>query len=105
MHGYSGRPLAKKLGIKPDFRIIADNAPEHYRDLLAPLPAGVEFATKLTSKIDLLHLFTEEAKELTSRLKKYLTKIKDDAVIWVSWPKKAAKIATDISEDVIRAVA
>ena len=105
MTGYSGTPLAKKLGIKPDFRIFADNAPHQYQALLAPLPEGVEFAVTLTAKVDLVHLFTKEAKELNSRLKKYLAKIKDDAIIWVSWPKKAAKIATDITEDVIRAIA
>jgi hypothetical protein len=105
MIGYSGTPLAKKLGIKQDFRVFADNAPDHYQVLLAPLPNGVEFATKLAAAVDLVHLFTKETNELAARLKKYLGKIKDDAVIWVSWPKKAAKIATDITEDVIRDVA
>src|SRR5438309_196966 len=105
MHGYSGTPLAKKLGIKPDCRIFVENAPDDYQRLLAPLPEGVEFATKLTAKIDLVHLFAKEANELSARLRKYLGTIKDDAVIWVSWPKKAAKMDTDITEDVIRKIA
>ena len=63
MHGYSGTPLAKKLGIKPDCQIFVDNAPDDYSDLLAPLPERVEFAKKLTNKVDLVHLFTKQAKE------------------------------------------
>lgn len=105
MIGYSGTPLAKKLGIKPGSCIFTENAPDNYQALLAPLPEGVEFASKVSAKVDLVHLFTKEAKELSARLKKYLGAIKDDAVIWVSWPKKAAKIATDITEDVIRHIA
>jgi hypothetical protein len=105
MHGYSGTPLAKKLGIKPDCRVFVENAPDTYPALLAPLPDRVEFAAQLSAKVDLVHLFTKEARELTAKLKKYLGAMKDDAVIWISWPKKAAKIATDITEDVIRDIA
>src|SRR5262249_50289614 len=105
MHGYSGTPLAKKLGIKPDYRIFVENAPGDYQNLLAPLPEGVAFVAKLTADVDLVHLFTKEAKELTAGLRKYLGTIKDDAVIWGSWPKKAAKIDTDITEDVVRKIA
>jgi|SRR6516162_4373865 hypothetical protein len=105
MHGYSGTPLAKKLGIKPDCRIFVENAPDNYATLLAPLPDRVDIVKKLTGKVDLVHLFTKEARELTAKLQKYLSAIRGDAVIWISWPKKAAKIATDITEDVIRDIA
>jgi hypothetical protein len=105
MHGYSGTPLAKKLGIKPDCRIFVENAPDDYSVLLAPLPQGVDFAKKLTAQVDLVLLFTKDATELTAKLKKYRATIKDNAVIWISWPKKAAKVATDITEDVIRSIA
>ena len=105
MHGYSGTPLAKKLGIKPDCRIFVENAPDNYATLLAPLPDRVDIVKKLTAKVDLVHLFTKEARELTAKLKKYLGAIRDNAVIWISWPKKAAMVATDITEDVIRDIA
>jgi hypothetical protein len=105
MHGYSGTPLAKKLGIKAGFRILTENAPDKYSALVAPLPEGVEFVDKLSVKVDLVHLFTKDARELKNRLEKYLQKIKDNAVIWISWPKKAAKVATDITEDVVREIA
>jgi Protein of unknown function (DUF3052) len=105
MHGYSGTPLAKKLGIKPGSRVFAENAPKNYPTLLAPLPEDVELTKKLTDTVDLVHLFTKEARELTAKLNQYLGVIKDDAVIWISWPKKASKVETDITEDVIRAIA
>jgi hypothetical protein len=103
--GYSGTPLARKLGIKPGFRIFADNAPENYLELLEPLPADVIFVENLDNNLDMIHLFTTSAKELGAKLKRYLKKIKRDGTIWVSWPKKAAKVPTDITEDVVRKLA
>jgi hypothetical protein len=105
MAGYSGTPLAKKLGIKPGTRLYADNAPDHYAALLEPLPEDVSFAERLTGKIDLVHLFTREAHELVPRLKQYLRAIEPDGIIWVSWPKKAAKVPTNVTEDLVREAA
>ena len=102
--GYSGTPLAKKLGIKPGFRIFADNAPDHYQDLLYPLPDDVAFVKTIESDLDMIHVFTASAKELAAKLKRYLKKIKSNGAIWVSWPKKASKVPTDITEDGIRAI-
>jgi hypothetical protein len=102
--GYSGTPLAIKLGFKPGFRIFADNAPDHYHELLAPLPDDVTFVEKVENDLDLIHLFTDSAKELTAKLKRYVKKIKPNGTIWVSWPKKASKVPTDITEDGIRAI-
>lgn len=99
--GYSGTPLAKKLGYKPGFRVLLDNAPDNYADLVEPLPDGVEHADK---HLDLVHLFTDSKKDLAAKLKRYVKKIKPDGMIWVSWPKKASKVTTDITEDVIREV-
>src|SRR5262245_28201948 len=100
--GYSGTPLAKKLGIKPGFRIFADNAPDNYLQLLEPLPDDVVFVEKVESDLDMIHLFTDSAKSLEAKLKRYLKKIKRDGMIWVSWPKKASKMPTDVTEDVVR---
>jgi hypothetical protein len=103
--GYSGTPLAKKLGIKPGFTIFADGAPADYASLLAPLPDDVTFARKLTKSVDLIHLFTKSALELSVRLRTWRSAMKADGTIWISWPKKASKVPTDITEDVIREVA
>lgn len=104
MAGYSGTPLAKKLGIKPGFTIFAGGAPDNYAVLLAPLPDGVTFVKKLTSSADLIHLFTKSATELDAKLRVWREAIKSDTVIWVSWPKKASKVPTGITEDVIREI-
>lgn len=105
MAGYSGTPLAQKLGIKPGIIVVAINPPPHYRKLLEPIPSGVNFATRAVGKTSFVHLFVKERRALQAHLESLLTKIADDAVVWVSWPKKSAKVATDVSEDVIRAVA
>ena len=103
--GYSGTPLAKKLGYKPGFRVYLDNAPEHYAELVAPLPDDVEMLSKAGAELDMIHLFTDKAKELATKLKRYQKQIKPAGVIWVSWPKKASKRPTDITEDVVRELA
>ena len=99
--GYSGTPLAKKLGYKPGFRVLLDNAPGNYAELVQPLPDDVCYVDK---DLDLVHLFTDSKKELAAKIKRHVRKIKPDGMIWVSWPKKASKVPTDITEDVIREV-
>jgi hypothetical protein len=105
MTGYSGTPLATKLGIRPDFTIFVDGAPADYVALLAPLPSGVTFVRKLTKSVDLIHLFTKSAAELDAELRSWRHTMKSDGTIWISWPKKASKVPTDITEDVIRKIA
>jgi hypothetical protein len=105
MAGYSGTPLSKKLGIKADAEVLVVNEPQEYQDWLAPLPEGVKFATKISKSTDVIHLFVTSRKKLDSALRSYRKKIKPDAVIWVSWPKKASKVETDIVEDTIRELA
>ena len=70
-----------------------------------PLPAGVDFQSKLSADLDLIHFFTAEAKQLALKLPKFLRKIAPSGTIWVSWPKRASKVPTDITEDTIRHVA
>jgi hypothetical protein len=103
--GYSGTPLAKKLGIAEGARVVIVAAPAGYRVLLEPLPANVIFVDTIDDRCDLVHLFTTERATLAAALKDYRKRLKPDAVVWASWPKKASKMATDITEDVIRAVA
>jgi hypothetical protein len=105
MAGYSGTPLAKKLGIKKDSKIVLVNPPNNYLELLAPIPDGVKLLPRVTNDTDLVHIFSTNKEELRSRLRDFLNKLKRDGMIWVSWPKKAAKVPTDITEDTIREVA
>lgn len=103
--GYSGTPLAKKLGIKPGQRMSAPGAPANYQKLLAPLPEGVDIAARVGKTTGLVHLFTKSKAELAKYLEAWLKVLPPDAAIWVSWPKKTSKVPTDITEDTIRAVA
>jgi len=103
--GYSGTPLAKKLGISEGTRVLTIDAPKDYRDLLAPLPEGVQFDSTLSAQTDVVHIFAKERAALASALRSVMKTLRADAVIWVSWPKKSAKVSTDITEDTIRDVA
>ena len=103
--GYSGTPLAKKLGIVEGTTVLHLGAPTDFRGHLAPLPDGVTFAKSVSKKIDVVHFFTTSADELARTLAMLRTKLRPDAAVWVSWPKKAAKVPTDVTEDVIRDVA
>jgi hypothetical protein len=100
--GYSGTPLAKKLGIKLGFQIKLVNAPEYYLDLFTDLPDGLNYKDDLNTKKDLIHFFTKQEEEFIKTLPLLKLQIKPDGIIWVSWPKKASKIITDITEDTIR---
>jgi hypothetical protein len=103
--GYSGTPLAKKLGYKPGCKACVSGAPADYLQLLAPLPQNVTFSARAGSSTDLVHLFVTERPDLATRLQRCRVTLKPDAAVWVSWPKKSSKVPTDITEDVIRAVA
>jgi hypothetical protein len=105
MAGYSGTPLAKKLGIKEGSRLLAVHAPANYKQLLEPLPASVRFVKSAGADTDLVHFFALKADELQRALTDYRARLNPTATIWVSWPKKSAKVPTDITEDVIRDIA
>jgi len=105
MPGYSGTPLAQKLGYKEGMRAHVDGAPPEYRSWLEPLPERVTLLRKLADGLDLVHLFCTQAAALEIKLALYLPLIKSNGVIWVSWPKKSSKVATDVTEDVIRSLA
>ena len=99
MAGYSGTPLAKKLGIKEGSTLFLVGAPDDY-----PAKDAV-VASALSKRVDIVHVFTSRAAELSAKLWKFRKGIRDDAVVWVSWPKKSSKVPTDITEDVVRDVA
>lgn len=103
--GYSGNPLVKKLGIKANSELCVLNAPDNYASLVAPLPEGVRTVTTFAPSADLVHLFVTLRIDLENTLTLIRPKLKADGVMWVSWPKKASKAPTDITEDTIRTVA
>ncbi|HMJ06699.1 MAG TPA: DUF3052 domain-containing protein [Chthoniobacterales bacterium] len=95
----------RKLGIRPNERLVAINPPPHYAGLLEGLPAGVVITSRVTVSARFIHLFTARRAELEARLSTLRSKMADTGVLWVSWPKKSAGVMTDVTEDTIRAVA
>ena len=105
MAGYSGTPLSRKLGIKPDSKVHLVDAPPGHRRLLAPLPGGVEFVPRFSKTTDLAHVFSTSRARLEKALFTIRKKMRADATVWVSWPKKAAHVPTDLTENAVRDVA
>ena len=99
--GYSKNPLVKKLCIKEGFKARFINAPENYFNLLGVLPE-VEVLKGKAEQADFIHLFSESVEDFENQFVKLKDEIKKDGMIWVSWYKKAAKIPTDLNEDIIR---
>lgn len=104
-HGYSGTPLARKLGMKPGFRVLVVDAPPEYQDLLAPIPAEVTFRKKAAADTDLAHVFALRKQGLFEQLQALRRELGPEIPVWVSWPKKASRVPTDITEDIIREIA
>lgn len=102
---YSGTPLAKKLGVNPGTVMVTISAPKHFAALLEPLPAGARVTTVMPPVPDFVHIFSARQAHLLKHLRRLRTGLDPDGVVWVSWPKKSAKMLTDITEDVIRALA
>ena len=100
MAGYSGTPLIKKLGIKPKDRIKVVDAPDDYWNWIGPLPEGVTESSK--APFDFTHLFITSRKKFETEVLKLRDKLSQDGMIWVSWPKKASKVETDMDENIIR---
>ena len=103
--GYSGTPLARKLGIVAGSRVSTLDAPDGYRDWLAPLPEGVRFEARVSAGTDVVHLFVDRRADLQALLDSLRDRIAPAAAVWVSWPKKASKVTTDVTEDTIREIA
>jgi hypothetical protein len=102
MAGYSGKPVVQKLGVKPGFRIFTTGLSVPYRDIVGELPDDVTLAKAAKAPLDMVHLFATEAKGLAAKLRSYRAAIEPDCMIWVSWPKKASGVASDLSDGVVR---
>jgi hypothetical protein len=103
--GYSGTPLPQKLGIKAGMTLHVIDAPMDYAGLIAPMGAKVAFATRLTRDVELLHAFVTTKARLEDVLGRARAGLGPDAVVWVSWPKKAAGLASEVTEDTVRDLA
>ncbi len=103
--GYSGTPLAKKLGIKEVSRVLLIDAPPEFIDWLTPLPQGVIFDDTLNTDLDIVIVFALRKTMLAQHLSRYRKAIRANAMIWTCWPKKSSGVASDISEDIIREIA
>ena len=102
--GYSGRPLVAKLGIKPEMHIAIVNAPKGYDRVLGRLPAGVSRQPSVVGPLDFIQLFTDSKRELERRFPALERALAPAGMLWISWPKQASGVATDLTEDVIRAI-
>jgi len=105
MAGYSGTPLAKKLGFKEGYRVRIKNAPDDYLNLVSPRPENVNVSKSIRKDVDIFHFFTRSSSELKSQLPKLISTIHQNGMIWISWPKKSSGVPSSVTEDTIRSIA
>ena len=104
MAGYSGTPLAKKLGLRAGMTAVCLNAPVHYHALLDPQPEPLTWHTQLLSAADFIHFFTKSRQELAEQFPLLKVALAQNGSLWIYWPKKAAKVATDLNENIVREI-
>ena len=96
MAGYSGTPLPKKLGVKPNQRIALVNAPTDFAKVLGRLPENAAIVKRLNGPLDLILLFVDREQTLTKQFPILANKLQSNGMIWVAWPKKSSGVATDL---------
>jgi len=102
--GYSGTPLAKKLGIKEGYKISVINAPKDYLSFFADLPEDLEWVKGQKVKKNFIHFFTDNRRQLEADIAVLKNEIEANGMIWISWPKKASKVPTDLDGNKVRAI-
>lgn len=103
--GYSGTPLARKLGLRPHTELCLVGQPPDYLELIGPLPKGVSIVPTPTDTTDIVHLFTWQRRELARSLRELRSTLHPSAVVWVSWPKQASGVATEVTKSIVRQTA
>jgi len=104
MPGYSGTPLPKKLGIKPGFRVALADAPPEVRSELSAELADCEIVRDAKTPLDFAMMFTKSTTALTREFKRVNKQLAPAGMFWVSWPKKSSGVATDLDDNVVRAI-
>jgi hypothetical protein len=99
---YSGTPLPKKLGIKEGSRVAIVDAPEGFAATLTPMPGGVEIASRVGGHLDVVIVFATRFAALDRRFGAAVRALEFDGGLWVCWPKKASKVETDLTFDVVQ---
>lgn len=100
--GYSKRTLPEKLGIKPGSRILILNAPANYGDTLGQLPGDVIVRVRFNGLFDFIQFFTKQKAELEKQFPRLKKSLRQDGMVWISWPKKSSKVETALNENVVR---
>src|SRR5258708_2393881 len=106
MAGYSGTPLAQKLGIKTGNRVALVNAPENFAEELKPIPEDVEMVKSVKGKtlFQVILVFTKNRAELAKHFAPLAGRLNPSGGLWVAWPKKASGVATDLTENEVRTI-
>ena len=102
--GYSGKLIWQKLGLDPALRLLVRNAPSDYAGLVGRCESELNRATS-RGAFDIAHVFVTSASALAAEIETLSRRLPAAGVIWISWPKKSAKVATDVTEGTVRAVA
>jgi hypothetical protein len=103
--GYSGRSLVEKLGIRPQTRIAIINPPRGFRATLGKLPAGVTVTSRVSGTYPFMHFFTRDRAVLEKQIPRLLRALEPNGALWISWPKKASGVETDMTENAVREIA
>lgn len=102
--GYSGTHLEKKLGIKNGFKIKIVNEPNDYFNLFTDLPTDLKEITDGQTKKDFIHYFVKSVSQLNEDIKHLKQEMEQNGILWISWPKKAAKVETDLNGNIVREI-
>lgn len=100
--GYSGKPIAGKLGIKEGFRVAILNAPNDYEDKLGPILKRVTLSRRMDGHFDLIQIFATDESTLQRQFRASKGAIRQDGAIWVSWPKRSSGLQGDLGESEVR---
>jgi hypothetical protein len=103
MAGYSGTPLAKKLGVKEGCRLAVVSAPNGFAETL-DLPHGVQLRTKALGRLDVVVFFVTRRAELARRFPTFRNRLEPDGGLWIAWPKKSSDVATDLSFEPVQKI-
>jgi len=102
--GYSKNPAWKKLGIKEGTRVIFLHGPDNYPQILGELPHGAILENRLRKHSSFIHYFAKERRPLLSDFSKLKAALLPDGALWISWPKGASEVPTDLNDKVVREI-